>query len=206
MKEILYILLILFAGFTIYSQFIKPNPPPTTIEIIDTLYVYQEPETLVVTDVYTRLDTIYTLDSNSIKTWQDSLKNARNFYENLINEYENGRIFTMYDTTVFITKDSLITTVRWYPFNDIRYLFYPAPEKILIAIPPGYQKKPWASITPYAELYFSNQLEFELGILFFTKNNFMIGIGENFKSSNNSLGISIGKKFDLNKPSLKFLF
>jgi len=214
MKTLVYIIAIILGAllcYNAYNEFVNPSTDTTdTLRIIDSVFVEQEPETLIVTRVETKWYKIYP-DTNLIKNLQDSLTNLHISYENFKKSLENDSIFSLKSDTVFYTGDSLQTEVLLWAKNDslhglFKYAFFPAPEKTLVAIPPGYYKKPWVSVSPYLRLYFSSSFEISGGTnLEFPKNDIIFNIEEKYSAVTGwSLGIGIGKRFDFQKPKLRF--
>ena len=197
----------LFLGYNTYTDIITPDINMVdTLQIIDTVFVKQDPETLIVTKIETKWYKEYP-DSNLIEILEDSLTNLHISYENFKKSLENDSIFSINSDTIFSTGDSLNTEVLLWMKNDslhsiFNYLFHPAPDIILYAIPNGYIKKPFFSLAPYLNVKFNS---IEMGALFFSRNNIILGINKECSFSdtdNNSLGIIFGRKFDFRKPNL----
>lgn len=217
MKEILYILLFLFIGFCVYKTFID-EPEVITNTIIDSVFVYQPAETVF---VETNLNPFYAvvkqngynipLKNNTIQNLEDSLENVVNSYRMFKESIEKDSVFLrLNNNTAFSTGDSIETEVNIWKedsliYNSFKYIFFPRPDKTIYKIETVY-KEEWISFAPYGEIYFADKLEYELGILCFGRNNIVFGLGLHKTEGDygRTIGVSIGKKFDVVKP--KFLF
>ena len=98
----------------------------------------------------------------------DSLEQYKQFYSNLLDSLEQGKIVKVSDTTKFTSGDSLITNYYYHPKNAFEFFFFPRPDKI-ITITNNITKT--IDNTPLFTLYPSIGLSADFSQYYNTKNN-----------------------------------
>ena len=199
---ILFIALFLFITDTCIDIERPLHNNTDTLKIIDTVYVQQEPEIITKYIDTPRYIYIDSTDTTSINILKDSLDRMEQFFSDVIDSLEHGKVYTLSDTTTFETKDSIITVAEFWPYNRISYHFFPHIDTTFIGIPAGYVKPPKFRIGGGGSINIGLQPFIQAEILVMNRRNLILSLKAN---TNNSYGIGIYKMYDFHGINIKEL-
>ncbi len=206
-KQILLFLLIVSLLFNVF-QYIN-QPEVITKTQIDTLYVQLPPEIIVKDNLVTKY--VYVTDSLELIKLNDSLKTLDQFIKDLIDQLNQGKVYTIFDTTKFTSGDSIQTTAMFWPLNLIQYNFFPRADKTIIVTHNNTIIQKWSLIPTFVVSLQTNHNDFNFEYYLFMNmgiglkhysNLYQIEYGKSFNSNSSLLGIKYGREFNLNLKKL----
>lgn len=198
MKQFILILLIISLSINIFQYISKPEIITKTT--IDTVYVQLPVETIYKDNIITKY--VNVKDTTEINKLRDSLQTFEQFVIELKKQLDEGKVYTLHDTTKFESGDSIQTICKFWPLNSIQYSFFPRPDKVIIVTNDNYILKKWSLIPSVGIGTLVNNKNFknsyyllvDIGVKHYTT-FYQFEYGKSISDGSTLLGLKYGKEF-----------